>query len=466
MARQKRSGASSPESVTRSPRSSRTRRSDVSGIEFNSEEEEEDYNEQANDDSAVKEESGEDEDEEEDIDGTSRNGSKRGRKRKAAEVEADDDDDEEAVVEEGEGEDEEDDLEEDVEEEEEDLDIDAVDEANEPQEGPVKKTLDLPRKPKKRGRKKLNITILEDGVYDDEGNPLNIDDDEVVIDAEDPKGLEKIDKDGNLKGGRRFRMKTFKLLGKGDKLYMISTEPARLVGFRDSYLLFKTHRSLFKKVCTNEEKFDLIDRGIIPNSYKGRSVNLVAARSIYREFGAKVVREGKKVIDDFWEQRAIDNGDIPGEYADPAELYRNNQAKLGSILGDSNTNGGSTPVASTPLVNYQTDPTWMFQVALKTRDYNAKLQDQRSQTFNRGIRDVFTNLNFFPASTQPTSTKIDFIEENKDGKLVFDAVFTNPNLKKRVTGLKNVPKEIFGDIEDEEVKKAIRAQQEYERSIV
>lgn len=129
----------------------------------------------------------------------------------------------------------------------------------------------------------------------DEGNPLIIENDEVVIPQEDPKGKEKIDELGYLQGDRKFRMKTFKLLGKGDRLYMISTEPARLVGFRDSYLLFKTHRTLFKKVADNDEKMDLIQRGIIPNSYKGRAVNLVTARSIFREFGSRMIENGKKV---------------------------------------------------------------------------------------------------------------------------------------------------------------------------
>ena len=98
----------------------------------------------------------------------------------------------------------------------------------------------------KRGRKKKpKVQLYGDDVFDDEGNP--IENDEVVIPQEDPKGKEKIDELGYLQGDRKFRMKTFKLLGKGDRLYMISTEPARLVGFRDSYLLFKTHRTLFKK---------------------------------------------------------------------------------------------------------------------------------------------------------------------------------------------------------------------------
>ena len=281
-----------------------------------------------------------------------------------------------------------------------------------------------------------------------------------------PKGHTKIDENGVLQGGRQFRMKTFKLLGHGDQLFMVSTEPARLVGFRDSYLLFKTHRSLFKKVCTNEEKMDLIDRAIIPNSYKGRSVNLVAARSIFREFGAKMIIDGKKVIDDFWEQRAIERGDIAGEYADPLQ-YFGPVGKVGSVLGDSNTNGGSTPITSTPLVNYQTDPTWMYQIAVKTREHNNKLQEQRNQSFNRGAKDIFTNSTFYPESTQPTSVKYGvYKEEKKPSSLTYDIKFVNPNIKKRATGLKNVPKDIFNDIDDEEIKRAIIAQQEYEKSIV
>ena len=319
--------------------------------------------------------------------------------------------------------------------------------------------------PKKRGRKRTRLTITDDGFFDEEGNTLNIVDDEVVLDDEDPKGKEKIDTNGNLQGNREFRMKVFTVLGNGDKKFMISTEPARLVGFRDSYLLFKTHRNLFKKVCTHEEKIDLIDRHIIPNSYKGRSVNLVAARSIFREFGARIIKDGKKVIDDFWEQRAIDNGDVPGEYADPAELY-GNLYKQPTVLGDTGSNAGATPIAGAPVVSYQSDPTWMYQIALKTREYNSKLLEQRSQAFIRGIKDVYTGLNFYPTSTQPTRVKMMKVGENEDETITYDTTFVNPNIRSKVTGLKDVPLSIFEDIEDEEVKNAILEQQAYEKSFV
>ncbi|KAL6452642.1 rsc7 Chromatin structure-remodeling complex subunit rsc7 [Candida maltosa Xu316] len=377
------------------------------------------------------------EEDEEDVELTSR---KKGRKRKAVDVVDDD------------------------EEEDEDVDEDEVDikpESEEEEEGETEGEGGH----KRRGRKKKQkVQLYGDDVFDEEGNPIAIENDEVVIPSEDPKGKEKIDDLGYLQGNRKFRMKTFKLLGKGDRLYMISTEPARLVGFRDSYLLFKTHRTLFKKVADNDEKMDLIQRGIIPNSYKGRAVNLVTARSIFREFGSRMIENGKKVIDDFWEQRAIDNGDIAGELADPDQLYKN---KLSNVLGDANglsSTGHATPLTTTPIVNYQTDPTWIYQIAKKTSEYNSKLFEVRSQVYNNGYKDIYTNLTFYPVGTQPTKSKIYKVDDKNDGKLVYDVVMENKDIRKPITGLANVSQEIVDLVDDPEIKKAIIDQQEYERS--
>lgn len=335
--------------------------------------------------------------------------------------------------------------------------------------------------PKKRGRKKIKLIFNEDGVLDEDGNPLAVENDEIVIEHEDPKGKAKVEKNGTLIGDRAYRMKTFTILNHGDILFMVSTEPARLVGFRDSYLLFKTHKTLFKKVCTHDEKMDLINRQIIPNSYKGRSVNLVTARSIFREFGAKMIRDGKKVIDDFWEQRAIDRGDVEGEYADPAELYVNKHMTNGLGFSGNNTadgGSGSTPVpnsaalASSALVKYQTDPTWMYQIVVQTTSYNRRLQEDRGLAM-RGIKDTYTGLNLYPITTQPTkatATKLQVPAATAEvaarkGEIITDIVYHNPDIARKSTGLKDVPLEIFDDIEDPEIKKAILEQQRFERSL-
>lgn len=136
----------------------------------------------------------------------------------------------------------------------------------------------------------------------------------------DPAGERKVMKNGNLLGGREYRCRTFTMTGRGNQLYMLSTEPARCMGFRDSYLFFQKHRKLFKIICTEDEKFDLINRELLLHSYKGRAIGIVTARSVFREFGAKIIVGGRKITDDYYEQIARDRGDVEGEIADPSDV--------------------------------------------------------------------------------------------------------------------------------------------------
>lgn len=154
---------------------------------------------------------------------------------------------------------------------------------------------------------------------DKDGNPLDIEDDEVVL-PDDPQGETKVDKLGNLKGGREYRVRTFTVLGKGDRLYMLSTEPARCMGFRDSYLFFQKHKLLYKIIIDDEMKHDLIERDLIPHSYKGRTIGVCTARSVYREFGARIIIGGKKIIDDYDVTAAKERGDVEGEIASPDDI--------------------------------------------------------------------------------------------------------------------------------------------------
>lgn len=166
---------------------------------------------------------------------------------------------------------------------------------------------------------------------DKEGTMADIVGDEVDL-PEDPEGEEKVDKLGNLKGGRDYRVRVFTIGGRGDRLYMLSTEPARCCGFRDSYLFFTKHMQLHKIIISDAEKRDLIERDIIPHSYKGRSIGVVTARSVFREFGAKIIIGGKKIIDDYYVTAARERGDVEGELAapedrlpPPGEPYNKNQ---------------------------------------------------------------------------------------------------------------------------------------------
>jgi len=165
---------------------------------------------------------------------------------------------------------------------------------------------------------------------DKEGNMMDVINDEVEL-PEDPEGETKVDKMGHLQDGREYRCRTFTVLGRGERLYMLSTEPARCVGFRDSYLFFAKHKRLYKIIIDEEEKRDMIEREIIPHSYKGRAIGIVTARSVFREFGAQIIVGGKRIIDDYEVQKARIDGVVEGELADPndnikvGEAYNKNQ---------------------------------------------------------------------------------------------------------------------------------------------
>jgi chromatin structure-remodeling complex protein RSC7 len=187
---------------------------------------------------------------------------------------------------------------------------------------PVDKDGDTPRRRGRGGwrgrggRKGGPAAPKAEQVIDAEGTVAEIANDECVL-PEDPEGETKVDKLGNLQDGRDYRCRVFTVTGRGERLYMLSTEPARCVGFRDSYLFFTKHRKLHKIIVDDDEKRDMIDREIIPHSYKGRSIGIVTARSVFREFGARIIVAGKRIIDDYDVAQARANGVREGELADP-----------------------------------------------------------------------------------------------------------------------------------------------------
>jgi len=94
---------------------------------------------------------------------------------------------------------------------------------------------------------------------------------------------------GQLPGGLEYRLKTFTILGHGDKLYMLATDVSRLTGYRDSYLLFLRNKKLHKVVPTRTERDDLVRREIIPFSNRYRPIGVVSARSVFKQFGQRVI---------------------------------------------------------------------------------------------------------------------------------------------------------------------------------
>ncbi|MCJ1393645.1 hypothetical protein MMC18_006520 [Xylographa bjoerkii] len=124
----------------------------------------------------------------------------------------------------------------------------------------------------------------------------------------DEAGDKKLASDGRLLGGRSYRTRTFLVQGKGDTLFMLATECARVLGYRDSYLLFNKNRCLYKIILDQAGKDDLIYQEILPFSYRSRQIAIVTARSMFREFGSRIVANGRRVRDDYWEAKARTQG--------------------------------------------------------------------------------------------------------------------------------------------------------------
>ncbi|RKF65724.1 Chromatin structure-remodeling complex subunit rsc7 [Erysiphe neolycopersici] len=251
---------------------------------------------------------------------------------------------------------------------------------------------------------------------DKEGNMMDVVNDEVEL-PEDLEGEKKVDKLGHLQDGREYRCRTFTVLGRGQRLYMLSTEPARCVGFRDSYLFFTKHKRLYKIIIDEDEKRDMIEREIIPHSYKGRAIGIVTARSVFREFGAQIIVGGRRIIDDYEVARARADGIQEGELADPSDVVKEgeeyNKNQYVAWHGASSVYHSGAPTVPLPagkvadakkkriMIN---DVNWMLEHAREASRFNATLSNLRRRNLS-GIYDTHTNLIMFPKNTQPTRAR-------------------------------------------------------------
>ncbi|KAK9382643.1 chromatin remodelling complex Rsc7/Swp82 subunit-domain-containing protein [Kockiozyma suomiensis] len=253
-----------------------------------------------------------------------------------------------------------------------------------------------------------------------DGNPQTIKDDEILVPNLEI-GDTKVDEFGHLAGGREYRCRTFTIQGKGERLYMLSTEPARCIGFRDSYLFFQRHRQLLKVIIDEKQKYDLIERNLIPHSYKGRAIGVVTARSVFREFGARIIVGGKKITDDYNEEKARAEGAVEGELADPDDKlpppgieYNRNQyvAWHGASAVYHTQQAGGQPLQDSvgalrdPLKKKNiviTDENWMLEHARAASNYNSSLALQRRKTWGeKGVYEAHTGIYMFPQASQPT----------------------------------------------------------------
>ncbi|KAF9442218.1 hypothetical protein P691DRAFT_765448 [Macrolepiota fuliginosa MF-IS2] len=87
------------------------------------------------------------------------------------------------------------------------------------------------------------------------GDKVHVIDGDEFITEDDPKGDEKIDKWGNLLGGRKFKASTFVLPNRhSQRQYMLAIDAARTPGFRDSLYSSATTPSHSSSTLRNPKK--------------------------------------------------------------------------------------------------------------------------------------------------------------------------------------------------------------------
>ena len=336
-----------------------------------------------------------------------------------------------------------------------------------------------------RNRSKFKKPVFP-GIDDAEENlnPLKVVNEEYVL-PDDPEGETKITADGDLLGGREFLVRTFTLTEKGNRKFMLATEPARIVGFRDSYLFFQTHPNLYKFILNQTQKNDLIDRGVLPHSYRNRQIALVTARGVFKEFGAKIIRGGKHITDDYYasELRTKGNvieGKLAGDPIDksaraletmmyPASENGINPAKNQVEFFEHRPHGhmsNSNIIASGSKLS---STNWLYQHSAACSRFNSDLFYDRVKVLlvdQQGLRDAYTNILHIPESTQSTTVlgwRRSKNDSPSDTSIVYETVIHDNDLNKPKTGLSEIPKEIYEDVVDEDVLRAITEQQNFEK---
>ncbi|KAI8369779.1 chromatin remodelling complex Rsc7/Swp82 subunit-domain-containing protein [Choanephora cucurbitarum] len=226
----------------------------------------------------------------------------------------------------------------------------------------------------------------------------------------DSAGEAKVDADGRLLGDREYKVPTFTLPDHGDQLLMLAMEPTKVLGFRDSYLLFHKHPQLKRVRISEEEKKMLVDMGLLVAWFKHRDVAVVTARSVFKCFGHKIVKRGKRIQDDYYEQdqplrKNVEDEKDETELDAPSLLedLQERDTTRKSLIGKTARSEGY--ISEAPM-NQQT---WMHHAALAARGFNAQLHERRIA--KPVFYDIHSNVNQIPASLQSATCTFELISQ-------------------------------------------------------
>ncbi|KAL6933888.1 hypothetical protein ACO0R3_001670 [Hanseniaspora guilliermondii] len=140
----------------------------------------------------------------------------------------------------------------------------------------------------------------------DDGKLVPLKDNEYDL-PKDPEGELKVDENGALKNNKTYKFKTFTIPTRPnkEKLYVLATDAAKVFDYKRAAVLFLNHRlSLFKSYLSEDEKKYLLDNTTVLDNVTPmnltKSILVITAKSLFREFGHKAVNDGKPLNDDYY----------------------------------------------------------------------------------------------------------------------------------------------------------------------
>ncbi|KAF9194840.1 hypothetical protein BGZ51_007060 [Haplosporangium sp. Z 767] len=284
-----------------------------------------------------------------------------------------------------------------------------------------------PSRPKRQSKKAASQSKAQHVEQDDEGDDNGEEEDgDDVVSEDDPDeaerdleenegevdeaGEKKITKDGELLGDRQYRCRSFKLPTRGDRIYMLSMDPARVLGFRDSYLFFLKNPQLIRVNTTIEERQWMIENGMLMANFKSKLIAVVTARSIFKSFGARIIKNGKSRVDDYYESNATDEDLLNESEGDGAFRTGDDHTGASSVNGrHQHAEDGALLRRKHTLVHEEnmrhvTDLNWMYESAIAVRTLNAQLKELRKE--NPKFMDPHTNIEQVPTLLQPSRCEV------------------------------------------------------------
>ncbi|CEI98864.1 hypothetical protein G6F70_000283 [Rhizopus microsporus] len=262
----------------------------------------------------------------------------------------------------------------------------------------------------------------------------------------DEIGETKVDKNGRLLGGREYRVPTFTLPTRGETLFMFSKDPAALLGFRDSFVFLKKNVNLVKVHIDNAEKGYLVDSRLLRSTFRTREISVVTARSVFKQFGHRVIRKGRKGRDDYFYTEEVDEGDDDALSDDGMKdlndmNYGNNNnnsnnfnkpMSTGSAWGTMNNGAQSFPATvmgknslqHKSTIQYVDELNWVHCAAVAARQFNNSLFMYRRS--NPTTYDLLTNVYQIPENKQAFTDNQAIIKKELDNNNNSNNTLDNP----------------------------------------